>query len=146
MYLILYKYINHDMIMCLIVSIQGTLPHKLDSESRLHTARSILSVPETEGSNPVPKSSVSDSRLAVDYFVAAGAGVGRLGEAPAASDSEQSLYVYTSGGEVSWNFFFFFSNIISEHFLLDIIIITILSIESSEQKNLERSNITKNLP
>ncbi|XP_075226335.1 transmembrane protein KIAA1109 homolog tweek [Lycorma delicatula] len=44
------------------------LPPKLDSDSRLNTnerTRSILSVPEAE---PTPKSSVSDSKLAVDYF------------------------------------------------------------------------------
>lgn len=43
------------------------LPPKLDSDSVLNTERSksILSVPETEGA---PKSSVSDSKLAVDYF------------------------------------------------------------------------------
>lgn len=47
----------------------GLLPPKLDSDSKLHTAdhnKSILSVPETEAH---PKSSASDSRLAVDYFV-----------------------------------------------------------------------------
>ncbi|KAG7214078.1 hypothetical protein KM043_001440 [Ampulex compressa] len=43
------------------------LPQKLDSDSKLNTERSksILSVPEIE---TVPKSSVSDSKLAVDYF------------------------------------------------------------------------------
>ena len=43
------------------------LPPKLDSDSMLNTERSksILSVPETDGA---PKSSVSDSKLAVDYF------------------------------------------------------------------------------
>ncbi|XP_014242068.1 uncharacterized protein KIAA1109 isoform X2 [Cimex lectularius] len=44
------------------------LPPKLDSDSRLHAsdkARSILSVPESEIQ---PKSSISDSKLAVDYF------------------------------------------------------------------------------
>ncbi|KAG8317751.1 hypothetical protein J6590_018147 [Homalodisca vitripennis] len=41
------------------------LPPKLDSDSRLHATRSILSVPEAESA---PKSSVSDSKLAVDYF------------------------------------------------------------------------------
>uniref|UniRef100_A0A1B6DJ95 Bridge-like lipid transfer protein family member 1 C-terminal domain-containing protein n=2 Tax=Clastoptera arizonana TaxID=38151 RepID=A0A1B6DJ95_9HEMI len=44
------------------------LPPKLDSDSRLNTndrTRSILSVPEAE---TYPKSSVSDSKLAVDYF------------------------------------------------------------------------------
>uniref|UniRef100_A0A8D8V2G3 Uncharacterized protein KIAA1109 n=1 Tax=Cacopsylla melanoneura TaxID=428564 RepID=A0A8D8V2G3_9HEMI len=84
----------------------GTLPHKLDSESRLHTARSILSVPE---SGLPPKSSVSDSRLAVDYFVAgsgsAGGGVSpaslirREDTLPVGSESEQSLY--TMGNELS---------------------------------------------
>ncbi|KAK2588447.1 hypothetical protein KPH14_004440 [Odynerus spinipes] len=43
------------------------LPQKLDSDSKLNTerSRSILSVPEIE---TAPKSSVSDSKLAVDYF------------------------------------------------------------------------------
>ncbi|XP_039287951.1 LOW QUALITY PROTEIN: transmembrane protein KIAA1109 [Nilaparvata lugens] len=44
------------------------LPPKLDSDSRLNSSertRSILSVPEAD---PTPKSSVSDSKLAVDYF------------------------------------------------------------------------------
>ncbi|XP_069702783.1 bridge-like lipid transfer protein family member 1 isoform X3 [Periplaneta americana] len=43
------------------------LPPKLDSDSMLNAERSksILSVPETEGA---PKSSISDSKLAVDYF------------------------------------------------------------------------------
>lgn len=43
------------------------LPQKLDSDSKLHTekSKSILSVPEAE---LTPKSSVSDSKLAVDYF------------------------------------------------------------------------------
>lgn len=43
------------------------LPQKLDSDSKLNTERSksILSVPEIE---TAPKSSVSDSKLAVDYF------------------------------------------------------------------------------
>lgn len=43
------------------------LPPKLDSDSVLNAERSksILNVPETEGA---PKSSASDSKLAVDYF------------------------------------------------------------------------------
>jgi hypothetical protein len=43
------------------------LPPKLDSDSMLNAERSksILNVPDTEGA---PKSSVSDSKLAVDYF------------------------------------------------------------------------------
>ncbi|XP_012263790.2 transmembrane protein KIAA1109 homolog isoform X5 [Athalia rosae] len=43
------------------------LPQKLDSDSKLNTERSksILSVPEIE---TAPKSSASDSKLAVDYF------------------------------------------------------------------------------
>lgn len=43
------------------------LPQKLDSDSKLHSERSksILSVPEIDC---LPKSSVSDSKLAVDYF------------------------------------------------------------------------------
>lgn len=42
-------------------------PQKLDSDSKLHTERSksILSVPEGD---LTPKCSVSDSKLAVDYF------------------------------------------------------------------------------
>lgn len=45
------------------------LPQKLDSDSKLNVERSksILNVPEIE---TVPKSSVSDSKLAVDYFTA----------------------------------------------------------------------------
>uniref|UniRef100_A0A0A9WZW5 Fragile site-associated protein C-terminal domain-containing protein n=1 Tax=Lygus hesperus TaxID=30085 RepID=A0A0A9WZW5_LYGHE len=46
----------------------GLLPPKLDSDSRLHATertRGILNVPEVETQ---PKSSISDSRLAVDYF------------------------------------------------------------------------------
>ncbi|KAK9502019.1 hypothetical protein O3M35_012630 [Rhynocoris fuscipes] len=46
----------------------GLLLPKLDSDSRLHAsdkARTILSVPEAETQ---PKSSISDSKLAVDYF------------------------------------------------------------------------------
>lgn len=45
------------------------LPQKLDSDSKLNAERSksILSVPEIE---TAPKSSVSDSKLAVDYFTA----------------------------------------------------------------------------
>lgn len=43
------------------------LPQKLDSDSKLNTERSksILSVPEIE---TAPKSSISDSKLALDYF------------------------------------------------------------------------------
>jgi hypothetical protein len=43
------------------------LPPKLDSDSMLNAerSRSILNVPETEAA---PKSSASDSKLAVDYF------------------------------------------------------------------------------
>ena len=43
------------------------LPPKLDSDSMLNAERSksILNVPETDGA---PKSSASDSKLAVDYF------------------------------------------------------------------------------
>lgn len=45
------------------------LPQKLDSDSKLNVERSksILNVPEIE---TAPKSSVSDSKLAVDYFTA----------------------------------------------------------------------------
>nr|XP_033335326.1 transmembrane protein KIAA1109 homolog isoform X11 [Megalopta genalis] len=59
------------------------LPQKLDSDSKLHTERSksILSVPEIEAA---PKSSVSDSKLAVDYFNASDA-------EPYESTSPQSL-------------------------------------------------------
>ncbi|KAI5719668.1 hypothetical protein M8J76_013196 [Diaphorina citri] len=78
----------------------GTLPHRLDSDSRLHTARSILSVPESNEAGLPPKSSVSDSRLAVDYFVAPAPNLGTgTDDIPAASESEQSLY--NSGGEVT---------------------------------------------
>ncbi|XP_052121267.1 transmembrane protein KIAA1109 isoform X3 [Frankliniella occidentalis] len=47
--------------------VSNLLPQKLDSDSKLHTERSksILSVPEAE---LTPKCSVSDSKLAVDYF------------------------------------------------------------------------------
>ncbi|XP_026684239.1 uncharacterized protein LOC103515862 [Diaphorina citri] len=79
----------------------GTLPHRLDSDSRLHTARSILSVPESNEAGLPPKSSVSDSRLAVDYFVAPAPNLGSgTDDIPAASESEQSLY--NSGGEVRY--------------------------------------------
>lgn len=42
-------------------------PHKLDSDSKLHVekSKSVLNVPENE---MAPKNSVSDSKLAVDYF------------------------------------------------------------------------------
>nr|XP_018906485.1 PREDICTED: uncharacterized protein KIAA1109 isoform X3 [Bemisia tabaci] len=45
----------------------NALPPKLDSDSKLTATRSILSVPESEMRDG-PKSSVSDSGLAVDYF------------------------------------------------------------------------------
>ncbi|XP_026670200.1 transmembrane protein KIAA1109, partial [Ceratina calcarata] len=63
------------------------LPQKLDSDSKLHTERSksILSVPEIEAA---PKSSVSDSKLAVDYFNA--------NEEPFESNSPQSLPIVSS--------------------------------------------------
>lgn len=41
---------------------------KLDSDSRLNTLGSILSVPENGEYEGAPKSSISDSKLAVDYF------------------------------------------------------------------------------
>ncbi|XP_061939071.1 bridge-like lipid transfer protein family member 1 isoform X15 [Apis cerana] len=64
------------------------LPQKLDSDSKLHTERSksILSVPEIE---TAPKSSVSDSKLAVDYFNASDI-------EPFESNSPQSLPVVST--------------------------------------------------
>ncbi|XP_076753670.1 transmembrane protein KIAA1109 homolog tweek isoform X3 [Xylocopa sonorina] len=64
------------------------LPQKLDSDSKLHAERSksILSVPEIE---TAPKSSVSDSKLAVDYFNATDA-------EPFESNSPQSLPVVST--------------------------------------------------
>ncbi|XP_048267008.1 transmembrane protein KIAA1109 homolog isoform X2 [Bombus terrestris] len=64
------------------------LPQKLDSDSKLHTERSksILSVPEIE---TAPKSSVSDSKLAVDYFNASDV-------EPFESNSPQSLPVVST--------------------------------------------------
>lgn len=46
------------------------LPVKLDSDSKLHfeKGKSVLNVPESE---LLPKNSISDSKLAVDYFSAA---------------------------------------------------------------------------
>lgn len=41
---------------------------KLDSDSRLNTLGSILSVPENNECEGTPKSSISDSKLSVDYF------------------------------------------------------------------------------
>lgn len=43
-------------------------PTKLDSDSRLNTLGSILSVPENGEYEGTPKSSISDSKLSVDYF------------------------------------------------------------------------------
>nr|XP_034186923.1 transmembrane protein KIAA1109 isoform X7 [Osmia lignaria] len=64
------------------------LPQKLDSDSKLHTERSksILSVPEIE---TAPKSSVSDSKLAVDYFNASDM-------EPFESNSPQSLPIVST--------------------------------------------------
>ncbi|XP_076277865.1 transmembrane protein KIAA1109 homolog tweek isoform X5 [Lasioglossum baleicum] len=64
------------------------LPQKLDSDSKLHTERSksILSVPEIEAA---PKSSVSDSKLAVDYFNASDV-------EPYESNSPQSLPIVST--------------------------------------------------
>ncbi|XP_076393962.1 transmembrane protein KIAA1109 homolog tweek isoform X14 [Megachile rotundata] len=64
------------------------LPQKLDSDSKLHTERSksILSVPEIE---TAPKSSVSDSKLAVDYFNASDV-------EPFESNSPQSLPIVST--------------------------------------------------
>ncbi|XP_029046657.1 transmembrane protein KIAA1109 homolog isoform X1 [Osmia bicornis bicornis] len=64
------------------------LPQKLDSDSKLHTERSksILSVPEIE---TAPKSSVSDSKLAVDYFNASDM-------EPYESNSPQSLPIVST--------------------------------------------------
>ncbi|XP_076663218.1 transmembrane protein KIAA1109 homolog tweek isoform X12 [Andrena cerasifolii] len=64
------------------------LPQKLDSDSKLHAERSksILSVPELD---TVPKSSVSDSKLAVDYFNASDT-------EPFESNSPQSLPIVST--------------------------------------------------
>ncbi len=43
-------------------------PTKLESDSRLNTLGSILSVPENAEYDGTPKSSISDSKLSVDYF------------------------------------------------------------------------------
>ena len=43
------------------------LPVKLDSDSKLHTDKSRLTVNVSE-SESLPKNSISDSKLAVDYF------------------------------------------------------------------------------
>lgn len=47
------------------------LPAKLDSDSKLHTEVAKLAV-TSEQTDPLPKNSVSDSKLAVDYFNAPG--------------------------------------------------------------------------
>ena len=49
-------------------------PTKLDSDSRLNTLGSILSVPENGECDGTPKSSISDSKLSVDYFNTHGGG------------------------------------------------------------------------
>lgn len=51
----------------LIETCPPTLPTKLDSDSKLHTEKGKLfvSVPHGDG---LPKNSISDSKLAVDYF------------------------------------------------------------------------------
>lgn len=100
------------------------LPQKLDSDSKLNAERSksILSVPEIE---TAPKSSVSDSKLAVDYFTASEnvetlessspqslptvptefnlststRSTARDGEGVNVSDSHHSLYARTSSEE-----------------------------------------------
>lgn len=98
------------------------LPQKLDSDSKLNAERSksILSVPEIE---TAPKSSVSDSKLAVDYFNAtenvetlessspqslpivptefnlSGSIASKDGERVNVSDSHHSLYIRTSSEE-----------------------------------------------
>lgn len=51
----------------LIETSPANLPVKLDSDSKLHAEKSKLQV-ATEGSEFLPKNSVSDSKLAVDYF------------------------------------------------------------------------------
>lgn len=43
------------------------LPIKLDSDSKLHTEGGKLSV-ATDQADALPKNSISDSKLAVDYF------------------------------------------------------------------------------
>ncbi|CAG9772767.1 unnamed protein product [Ceutorhynchus assimilis] len=50
----------------LIDASHATLPSKLDSDSKLHSDKSKLNV--IEPSDLLPKNSVSDSKLAVDYF------------------------------------------------------------------------------
>lgn len=97
------------------------LPQKLDSDSKLNAERSksILSVPEIE---TAPKSSVSDSKLAVDYFTATenvetfeisspqslptvptefnlSTSTPRNGEGVNVSDSHHSLYARTNSEE-----------------------------------------------
>lgn len=43
------------------------LPAKLDSDSKLHTEKTKLAVSVPDGES-LPKNSISDSKLAVDYF------------------------------------------------------------------------------
>ncbi|XP_060534290.1 bridge-like lipid transfer protein family member 1 [Cylas formicarius] len=50
----------------LIETAPSTLPTKLDSDSKLHADRGRLNV--IESSEQLPKNSISDSKLAVDYF------------------------------------------------------------------------------
>lgn len=51
----------------LIETSPANLPTKLDSDSKLQCEKSKLAV-SGNGSEPLPKNSVSDSKLAVDYF------------------------------------------------------------------------------
>lgn len=43
------------------------LPNKLDSDSKLHTEKTKLAISVPDGES-LPKNSISDSKLAVDYF------------------------------------------------------------------------------
>ncbi|KAJ8956249.1 hypothetical protein NQ318_014981 [Aromia moschata] len=58
----------------LIESSLANLPTKLDSDSKLQCEKSKLAV-GGEGAEPLPKNSISDSKLAVDYFNAPAADV-----------------------------------------------------------------------
>lgn len=48
----------------LVETCTAMLPIKLDSDSKLHVEKGKL----TPHADPLPKSSISDSKLAVDYF------------------------------------------------------------------------------
>lgn len=72
------------------------LPIKLDSDSKLHfeKGKSALNVPDNE---PLPKNSISDSKLAVDYFSPAVHSEGK--NAIDASESHHSLNTKMSSDE-----------------------------------------------